>query len=77
MSVNTKYQHVLHLALLSATWVCQVVCAPSPPAADDLPAIVASYLTLLVERHQPYRLVCTLALVEEQLRILQVYGTLD
>ncbi len=75
MSVNLKYQNVSHFAFLPALRVEQVVCATSPPRAYHLPPLIAVYLSLLGQRHYPYQLVCSPALVEEQLRLLQMYRT--
>lgn len=75
MSVNLKYQHVAHFALLPVFGVHEVVCAALPPAAQHLPAVVAPQLAFLGQGHDPHQLMCALALIEEQLGFLQVDST--
>ena len=72
MSVNLEYQHVSNLPDLSADGVLQIVGTVLPPCAEHYPALIATYGTILLERHEAHLFVLPGAFVEEQLRILQM-----
>ena len=76
MSVNLEYKYVSDLAFLPVLRVHEVVCPAPPPAADDLPAVIASQFPFLCQCHDPHQFVCLPAFIEEQLCFLDVYSAL-
>ena len=76
MSVNTKYQHITHLADLPTYWIQEIVCACSPMRALHKPSVILANLALGCQGGYPDTLPFALALVKKQLYVLEMNGTL-